>query len=102
MSTIYYTATSLDGFLADDEDDISYLDAVPQPSEDTYTPFIANVGSICMGSATYDFLLRHIAKGNAWLYPNTRSGCSRRASCRRRRRQTCASSKATSPPSTPP
>jgi dihydrofolate reductase len=69
MSTIYYTATSLDGFLADDEDDISYLDAVPQPSEDTYTPFIANVGSICMGSATYDFLLRHIAKGNAWLYP---------------------------------
>lgn len=68
MKTIFYTATSLDGFLATPDDDIAWLDQRPPPSEDTYTPFIAKVGAICMGSATYEFLLRHHAKGNAWMY----------------------------------
>jgi dihydrofolate reductase len=68
MATIYYTATSLDGFLATPEDDLAWLDERGQPSEDTYTPFIANVGAICMGSATYEFLLRHHAAGNPWMY----------------------------------
>lgn len=65
MATIYYTATSLDGFLATPEDDISYLEGHGE-HEDTYTPFMANVGAICMGSATYAFLLRHVAAGNPW------------------------------------
>lgn len=69
MPTIFYTASSLDGFLAAADDDISWLDALPQPNVDTYTPFIANVGAVCMGSATYQFLLNHTAKGNAWMYP---------------------------------
>lgn len=68
MKTIYYTATSLDGFLATPDDDLAWLDQRGQPSEDTYTPFIANVGAICMGSATYGFLLRHHAAGNPWMY----------------------------------
>lgn len=68
MKTIYYTATSLDGFLATPDDDVSWLDARHQPSEDTYTPFIANVGAICMGAATYKWLLRHMEKGNPWMY----------------------------------
>lgn len=68
MKTIFYTATSLDGFLATPDDDVSWLDTRPQPTVDTYTPFIANVGAICMGSATYEFLLRHHAAGNAWMY----------------------------------
>lgn len=68
MRTIFYTATSLDGFLATPDDDLAWLDQRPPPSEDTYTPFIANVGTICMGSATYEFLLRHHAKGNPWMY----------------------------------
>lgn len=66
MATIFYTASSLDGFLAAADDDISWLDALPQPSKDTYTPFMANVGAVCMGSATYRFLLNHVAKGNSW------------------------------------
>ena len=54
MRTIFYTATSLDGFLATPDDDVSWLDTRPPPSEDTYAPFIANVGALCMGSATYE------------------------------------------------
>ncbi len=68
MATIYYTATSLDGFLATKENDLSWLDALPQPNTDTYGPFIANVGALCMGAATYEFLLAHVAKGNPWPY----------------------------------
>lgn len=66
MKTIYYTATSLDGFLATPDDDVAWLDARPPPAEDTFTPFMANVGAVCMGSATYRFLLRHVEKGNPW------------------------------------
>lgn len=69
MKTIFYTAASLDGFLATPDDDIAWLESRGNPSEDTYTPFIANVGAICMGSATYAFLLRHVEKGNPWPNP---------------------------------
>lgn len=68
MKTIYYTATSLDGFIATPDDDVSWLDSRPQPSQDTYGPFIANVGAICMGASTYKWLLRHMKKGNPWMY----------------------------------
>lgn len=68
MATIYYTATSLDGFLATPNDAVAFLDEVPQPSEDTYKPFIAGVGAICMGRATYEFLLHHMESGGDWPY----------------------------------
>lgn len=68
MKTVFYTAASLDGFLATPDDDVGWLDTRPQPSEDTYTPFIASVGAICMGASTYRWLLRHMAKGNPWMY----------------------------------
>jgi len=70
MKTVYYTATSLDGFLATLDDSVAFLDDVPQPSEDTYTPFIANVGAIAMGRATYEFLLRHMEGDGKWPYPD--------------------------------
>lgn len=75
MKTIYYTATSLDGFLATPDDSVAYLDEGPAPSEDTYAPFIDNVGAIAMGRSTYEFLLRHLAEGDGWPhgkwpYPN--------------------------------
>lgn len=70
MATIYYTASSLDGFLATSEDSVAFLDELPQPSEDTYTPFIQRVGAICMGRATYEFLLDHMDEGGEWPYPD--------------------------------
>ena len=69
MSTIYYTATSLDGFLATPDDDVSWLDTRPQPSEDTFTPMMAKVGAVCMGASTYRFLLKHLDGGGAWPHP---------------------------------
>lgn len=67
MKTVFYTAVSMDGFLATEDDGIDWLD-VHGEHEDTYTPFIANVGAICMGSATYAFIQRHVAAGNPWPY----------------------------------
>lgn len=70
MSVVYYTATSLDGFLATRDDAVDFLDDVPQPSEDTYTSFIETVGAIAMGRSTYEFLLAHIEGGGDWPYPD--------------------------------
>lgn len=64
----YYAASSLDGFIADAEDGIGFLDAMPQPEPSTYEAFIADVGAIVMGSATYEFVQRHVAGGGEWPY----------------------------------
>lgn len=68
MKTVYYTATSLDGFLATPDDSVAFLDEAPQPTEDSYTQFINGIGAVCMGSATYRFLLRHLDAGGDWPY----------------------------------
>jgi len=64
----FFTATSLDGFLATPDDDVSWLDLLPSPTEDTYSPFLANIDAIAMGRSTYEFLLRHEARGGDWPY----------------------------------
>jgi dihydrofolate reductase len=56
--TIYYTATTLDGFLADPDDSLQWLFDVPGEQTDRFTPFIDNVGALLMGSYTYEWLLR--------------------------------------------
>lgn len=63
----FYGATSLDGFLAVKDHDLSWLLSLPEPTVDTYTPFIAEVGAICMGSQTYEWLLRQVGT-DAWPY----------------------------------
>lgn len=75
---IYYTATSLDGYIADPEDSLDWLLRQPQ-AENTagtifdYKTFIAGIGAIVMGSTTYEWVLDHsgdvIAEtGSAWPY----------------------------------
>ncbi len=68
MAVQYYTATSLDGFIATADDDVSWLDLLPQPTPSTYEGFIAGIGAIVMGRSTYDFLADWMAKGNDWPY----------------------------------
>lgn len=66
--TIYYTATTLDGFLADDEDSLDWLFAVPQ-SHDGFPAFLETVGAIVQGSTTYEWVVRHedlIAHPEKW------------------------------------
>lgn len=65
---VYYTATTLDGFLADPADSLDWL--LRQPLDDggagDYTRFIADVGAIVMGSTTYEWVLAH--DPGSWAY----------------------------------
>ncbi len=63
--TQYYLAQSLDGYIAETDGGIDWLTGYegekgaegPMSSDDGYDKFIADVGALAMGSATYDFLL---------------------------------------------
>src|SRR5690606_3169082 len=58
--TQYYTAASLDGFIADENHSLDWL---LQFSHDTgsYRPFIREVGAVAMGANTYLWILNHHA-----------------------------------------
>jgi len=69
--TIFYTATTLDGFLADDHHSLDWL--LTQPIDEdgpfNYGQFIATIGAIAMGASTYEWVLDHNAtSGDAWAY----------------------------------
>lgn len=55
---IFYTATTLDGFLADDSDSLEWLFVVPQDS-DGFPAFSDTVGAMVQGSTTYEWVVRH-------------------------------------------
>lgn len=82
MATIYCTATSLDGFIADDAESLGWLMAVPNSDSDPngrygdsdnldYEKFIQNVGSLVMGSHTLEWMQREASERGApfeWPY----------------------------------
>jgi dihydrofolate reductase len=59
--TQYYTAATLDGFIADPDNSLDWL--FTRKHEDdgplNYGEFIAGVGAMAMGSTTYQWLLDH-------------------------------------------
>jgi dihydrofolate reductase len=57
--TQYYTATTLDGFIADPNNSLDWLFTrqSDQDSPFNYRDFIADVGAIAMGSTTYEWIL---------------------------------------------
>jgi dihydrofolate reductase len=59
MKTQYYTAASLDGFIADPESSLDWLFQFGHGEENGYPAFIREVGAIAMGSTTYEWILRH-------------------------------------------
>lgn len=62
MPIIYNAATTLNGFLADDEDSLQWLFDVPG-SEDAAADigsFLDGVDALVMGSTTYEWLLREL------------------------------------------
>ena len=70
-SAVYYTATTLDGFLADEHDSLDWLFVQPQDEGGMhdYAPFIAGVGAIAMGATTYEWVLDHLLSiGEEWGY----------------------------------
>lgn len=56
MKTIYYTASSLDGYIADPANSLDWLLQFGNPGS-SYEDFIAGVGALAMGSTTYEWLL---------------------------------------------
>ena len=73
MKTQYYTASSLDGFLATEDDSLDWLFPLGSLDNTSYPEFIAGVGALAMGSATYEWMLRNaeaVAKetGSPWPY----------------------------------
>jgi dihydrofolate reductase len=73
MKTQYFTATSLDGFIATEDDSLEWLFPLGDVNDTSYPKFIAEVGALAMGATTYEWLLRHADKvkedmGSAWPY----------------------------------
>lgn len=61
--TQFYGASSLDGFLATPNDNIDWLLQFGN-GVSTYAEFIADVGALAMGAATYEWLLRQHVRPN--------------------------------------
>ncbi len=56
-----FIATSLDGYIAKPNDDLSFLKLVEIEGEDYgYTEFTANVDTIILGRKTYDYVVKQI------------------------------------------
>jgi dihydrofolate reductase len=70
--TVYYVASSLDGFIADEDDKLEWLFQFNDADgvKETYGEFIAGIGALVMGSETYKFLLDNGEEG-AWEYGST-------------------------------
>ena len=64
--TQYYTATSLDGFIADADHSLDWLFTRNSEADGplNYGEFIRSVGAMAMGSTTYEWILAHEAARN--------------------------------------
>lgn len=60
VKTQYYTATSLDGYIATVDDSLEWLFQLGDVEETSYPDFIRDVGALAMGSSTYEWMLRHV------------------------------------------
>ncbi|OJF15288.1 dihydrofolate reductase family protein [Couchioplanes caeruleus] len=61
--TQYYTATSIDGFIADQHNSLDWLFEVGDGGDDDnpFATFFAQVGAFAMGATTYEWILEHDA-----------------------------------------
>lgn len=68
MPTIYYTASSIDGFIVDDDASLDWLTSreIDADGPFGYQSFAAGVGALVMGATTYEWLVRN--QPGAWMY----------------------------------
>jgi dihydrofolate reductase len=57
--TQYYTATSADGFIADEDNSLDWLFTVERSGPERFAAFFAGVGAMSMGATTYEWVLAH-------------------------------------------
>ena len=72
--TRYYTATTLDGFIADPNNSLDWLFTRQQDRNGpmNYAEFIAGIGALAMGSTTYEWILDHEFRDkdpSEWKWP---------------------------------
>jgi dihydrofolate reductase len=71
---VYYAAMTLDGYIAESDDNLDWLLGFPgvepgpavQPVAGGYDEFYEDIGALVMGSVTYEWVLDHI---EGWAYP---------------------------------
>lgn len=69
MSTVYMTATSVDGFIADENNSLDWLFAADGGEAESDTEdFIASAGAVLMGATTYEWIVEH-EEVEVWPYP---------------------------------
>jgi dihydrofolate reductase len=72
MKTQYYTAATLDGFIAGPDNSLEWLFQFDQGPDPSYPPFIREVGALAMGSTTYEWILNYMnadpEKPTPWEY----------------------------------
>lgn len=73
--SVYYCATSLDGYIAEADDTIDWLTSYEgsyggeaPPVEGGYEDFYEGVGALVSGSVTYEFIVDHVGEGGRWPY----------------------------------
>jgi dihydrofolate reductase len=68
VKTVYYTASSLDGFIVDTGDSLDWLLSrdIDQQGPFGYDGFIETIGALAMGSATYEWLVKN--QPGEWMY----------------------------------
>jgi len=68
MATVYFTASSLDGYIVDEADSLDWLTsrAVDADGPFGYEAFIKTIGALVMGSATYEWIVNN--HPGDWMY----------------------------------
>lgn len=63
--TQYYTAATLDGFIADPNHSLEWLFQFGESATEDWAEFIAAVGALAMGSSTYEWVRAHLMDAGA-------------------------------------
>jgi dihydrofolate reductase len=69
--TTFFTATTLDGYIADENDSLDWLFVQDHEDEGplSYSQFITGVGALAMGATTYEWIRDHMARTqDKWAY----------------------------------
>jgi len=81
--TQYYTATSADGFIADEHNSLDWLvvgdNAFPEDHPEAYPNFVKDIGALVMGSTTYLWVTEHEPSSlEQWSYEQPTWVCTHR------------------------
>jgi dihydrofolate reductase len=68
VATVYFTASSLDGYIVDQADSLDWLTsrAVDADGPFGYQAFMTDVGALVMGSSTYEWVVKN--HPGDWMY----------------------------------